>query len=289
MRCSILVIVLVGVMIALTMEETQAMDDIEIWRQFTSTLKKGAFPEEKVRPYHESFREPLVGYLAQMNRSASWEEWEATPEIHRVDNQVHFLIPLSFDNQKDTYCFSFLVEDKNWYFQHMETITIRLDKMSPLPTSSFPDLPEGKKAWVREEIRVQREVDMFNFLAKEKGPEFAYDWLKDAPGYSLAAKAWVPFAPASKGFILYLCWEQSNLRGNKVTLVKLNDRQATVTMKPLYFELYKASGHLNQQISFEDYRKLFETMWYDRAINGGWEMTIEYKDEEVVFNFNRKT
>ncbi|MCI0691655.1 hypothetical protein L0337_06555 [candidate division KSB1 bacterium] len=157
-----------------------------------------------------------------MREKASWEEWEASPEIYRVNNQVHFLISLSFDNQKGMFCFSFLSEGKNWYFQHLETITIRLDEISSLPTSKFPDLPEEQKAWMREEIRVSHQVRLFNLLAKEQGREFAFNWFKDGAGYSLAARTWVPFFPTAKAFILYLCWEQSNLLGNKVTLEKKN-------------------------------------------------------------------
>ncbi len=269
-------------------DATHAQGDLEIWREFVGTLKQGELPKEKIRPYHESLSEPLLGFLRQMREKAAWEEWEANPEIFRVNQQAHFLISLSFDNQRGSYCFSFIIEGKAWYFQHLEFITIRLDQISSLPASAFPDLPEEKKMWIREEFRVSHLVRLFNLLAQEKGREFAFNWLKDGAGYALAARAWVPFFPSAKAFILYLCWEQSNLLGNKVTLEKLNDDQATVSMRPLYFDLYKATAHLKQQISFEEYRHLFETIWHDRAMSAGWELTIAYEGEEVVFNFKKK-
>jgi hypothetical protein len=170
----------------------------------------------------------------------------------------------------------------------MESITVRLDKISSLPASTFPDLPEEKKGWMREEIRVSNQVNLFNLLSKEKGREFAFNWFKDGPGYLLTAKAWVPFYPVRKALILYLCWEQANLNGNKVTLEQLDDNQAKVLMNPIYFKLYKQAGHLYQQISSEDYRRIFETIWHDRATSAGWELTIEYKGEETILNFKKK-
>ena len=141
-----------------------SQQDLKIWQDFTATLKKTDFPPEKLRPYYESFREPILGYLKQMREKADWREWEATPEIHRVENKVHFIIPLTFDNETATYCLSFLDESDEWYFQHIEAITIRLDKIPSLPTSEFPDLPEFKKASMRDEGRISEMVRLFNFL-----------------------------------------------------------------------------------------------------------------------------
>ncbi len=262
-------------------------EDVEVWKDFVQSLQKGEVTADRIRPLHESLKAPLIGFLAEMRDKAAWEDWEAAPEVHRVGNKIHYLIPLTFDGEKSTYCFSFITKGKTWYFQHMEGITIRLDKVSSLPTSSFPDLPEEQKAWVREEIRVSEHVRLFNMLSKEEGRDSALDWFKDGAGYSLAARAWVPFVPEWKGFILYLCWEQSNLRGNKVALQELDKRKALVTMEPMYFKLYDQSGHLKQQISFEDYRAIFETVWKDRARAAGWDVKISYRNGIAVFRFAR--
>ena len=84
----------------------------------------------------------MFGFLKIMREKADWQEFESESEVHNVGKQVHYLIPLTFDGGQATYCFSFLVEDDNWYFQHLEAITIRLDKIGSLPTSKFPDLAE---------------------------------------------------------------------------------------------------------------------------------------------------
>jgi hypothetical protein len=267
--------------------------DLSIWKEFVAALKKGEITPERLRPYYEEFRSPLMGYLKEMREKAAWAEWEAEPEVHRVGDRVHFLIPLSFEGPSVTYVFSFLSEPAIWYFQHLEAITIRMDKIGALPTSTFPDVPEETKAHIREETRWSREVRVFNLLAKDQGKDFAFDFFKDGNGYFLAARVWVPFVEPSRAFILYLCWEQANLIGNEVSLEKLEDDEAVVRMRTYFFRLYKVSAHLNQQISFEDYRKIFETIWLDRARAAGWELRIEcidkdYPAAECVLNFTRK-
>jgi len=123
-------------------------------------------------------------------------------------------------------------------------------------------------------------------LAKEKGREFAFDWFKDGVGYFMEARTWVPFMPPSRAFILYLCWEQANLRGNPVTLEKLDDREATITLDPHYLRFHSQTD-VGRQISAEDYRRLFETIWQDRAENAGWKLQITYKGNTCVFHLTR--
>jgi hypothetical protein len=220
-----------------------------------------------------------------MRAKANWKEWEAVPEIHQVENKIHFIIPLTFDAVTTTYCLTFLDEKDNWYFQHIEAITIRLDKLTDLPASTFPEVPEATKAHIREEGRVSEMVRLFNFLAKEKGKDFAFSWFKDGYGYALAAQTWVPFFTLAKSLILFLCWEQENLHGNDVTLEKLTEDEALVRLQLLYFHLYKVAAHLKQQISSEDYRKIFETIWQDRAEKAGWKIEIKYEGDDCLFRF----
>ncbi|MBS1226328.1 MAG: hypothetical protein H6R32_262 [Candidatus Aminicenantes bacterium] len=269
-----------------------AVDDLAVWKEFVAAMKTGGLPSEKVRPYYEELRAPILGWLKEMSQKAVWAEWDKRPEVHRVGEHVHFLIPLTFDGRTVSYCLTFLVEDGAWYFRHLEAINIRLDKTGPLPASTFPDVDEATKAHIREEARWSREVRVFNELAALKGKTYAFDFFKDGNGYFLAAKTWVPFVEPRKAFILYACWEQANLRGNAVTLEALDDAAAVVRMSTYFFGLYKASAHLRQQIPFEDYARIFETIWKDRARAAGWALEIEYKNEgfrasECVLRFKR--
>jgi hypothetical protein len=198
----------------------------DVWDEFVALLKDGSLAADKIRPYHESLQESLPGLLETMRTKANWTEWQASPEMHQVGSQVHFLLPLTFDGESRTFCFSFLVDEGRWYWQHVESIVIRMDQLASLPTTEFPDVPEAQKAWIREEHRVTEQVHLFRWLVDEKGRSSAFDWFKDGAGYVLAARTWIPFVEISRAFILYVCWEQTNLRGNRVTLVKLEEREA---------------------------------------------------------------
>jgi hypothetical protein len=266
----------------------QDQELIGVWRQFVSELKEGGLKEDKMRPYEEvrQMAPPALWlkWLSLMREKATWSEWEATPEIHQLGTTVHYLIPLTFDARKNTFCFTFLLEENHWYFRHMESITIRLDQISPPPVSKFPDVTEQKKVWIREERRMQAQIDLFNFLSKEKGKEYAFNWFKDGAGYFLEAKTWVPFVAPRKAFILYLCWEQSNLQGNSVTLLRLDDDAALVKLEPTYFKLYEQTS-IQQKLNLEDYRRIFETQWQDRANSAGWNLEIHCQNAECTFSF----
>jgi hypothetical protein len=265
-------------------------DDLKVWKEFVLLYKNNELSQEHIRPHQEFPREQLMETLNRFGRNVSWEEMESEPEIIRYDNQLNFLVTLTTtEGGKYTYCFSFILEGDKWYFQHFEGIFIRLDKIASLPTSEFPDLPEETKAWMREEFYWSKMAWIFNTISQNSGKDSAFNIFLDGSGYFLAAKAWVPFVPPTKAFILYLCWEQANLIGNAVTLEKLEDKEALVKIKSIYFALYRRTAHLKHQISFEDYRKIFETIWYDRAKRAGWNLKIEYRFEadECIFHFTR--
>lgn len=268
-------------------------DDPRIWKEFIHTLRTGKMTVEKIRPYEQlgdKFRPILLGFLDSVRTQASPEDWNAQPEIIRIENRIQYIVPWTARNQKITYCFSFLSENSQWYFQHLEAIFVRLDKVSSLPTSTFPDVSEAKKNWAREEIYWSFIVINFYLpVAKEKGKEYALGMLKDGAGYFVGARAWVPFAAPHKAFILYLCWEQANLRGNEATLVKLEDNEAIVRLNTHFFALYSAAAHLKPVISLDDYKQIFETIWQDRASNAGWHLDIQYSpDYESTFHLTRK-
>jgi hypothetical protein len=170
----------------------------------------------------------------------------------------------------------------------LESIVLRLDQLGPLPATRFPDLPEPDKTWIREEIQVSRDVWLFNALAAEKGRDSALAGFRDGAGYALAARAWVPFVDPARAFILYLCWEQTNLRGSEVSSERLDDDQAVVRLRPLYLVLYERAAHLKQQIQPQDYRQLFAFRWQDRAANAGWNLLVSYEGDQAVLQFSKR-
>jgi hypothetical protein len=272
----------------------QGQDDLAIWKEFVAGIKGGKITPDQIRPYEgipkETQLEQLKAFKGYHDKYNTWKEWE-NPKVFPVGNQVHYIVTFTWGGQsKNDFCFTLLKDGGKWYYRHVEGIFIRLDEVDKLPASVFPDLPEERKAWQREEIFWSQMVYFHNVLAKDKGKDFLANLLRDGAGYYLAARTWVPFVPPERAFILYSCWEQSRLRGNAVTLETLADREAVVRLQAHFFHLYKRTSHLKEQIAFEDYRRIFETVWQDRAAAAGWRLEIKYEDPEClkcVLRFSR--
>ena len=281
-------IILISLIIISSYNVGFTQEEKDIWKDFTQKLKNGEITAERIKPYYESLKDPLLGFLKQIKENVDWKSFEMYPEIFKVKNHIHYVISLKFGEKKRDFCFSFLLENGNWFFRHLEAIFIRLDKTGEPPVSTFPDLPDERKAWMREEIRIGRQVRTYNELKNLKSKEYALNWFKDGRGYFLRARTWCPFVETTKAFILYTCWEQANLRGNKVTLEKLEENEAVVNMQLDYLALYQRAAHLKQQISYEEYILIFETVWKDRAYNAGWEIDIKYLENlYCVFTFKK--
>ena len=292
MRREITLLITVCLLFLILSNLANSQDELKIWKEFVTALKNNEMTLERIRPFDDAWKETILGWLNMIKEKVPLKELETKPEYFQVDNKVHFILPLTYEGRQVDYCFTFFTEGDNWYFHQLESMFIRLDKTPSPPTSEFPDIPEETKAKDREEWRVSKQVRLFNFLSEEKGKDFALNWLCDGLGYFLASQVRVPFVTPKKAFILYLCWEQANLRGNKVTLEKLDDDEALVRMELIYFALYEAAAHLKEQISYEDYRQMFETIWQNRAEKAGWKLKITYeeeayKGEKCFFHFTK--
>jgi hypothetical protein len=271
----------------------QDAEALRIWKEFVSDLRAGKMENpERFRLMNPAWHDSFVGWMKSLRENVDWEKSIATPEIFRVGDEIKYVIPLWIKAEdglrEHTYCFSLILYKDRWYYRHLESITLRLDKVKDLPASEFPDVPEERKAWIRNETEVSDAIRLFNFLAKEKGRDFAYDWFKDGPGYVVAATAWVPFYAKERAFILYMGWHLRNMRGETVTLEKLDDKEASIRWtQPLFFEIYKRASHLKTWISAEDYRRLFETIWQSRAAAAGWNLAIAEEGNATVMRFTR--
>jgi len=267
-------------------------DKEAIWSEFITQLKNREITLDKIRPMDElgdNFKPVLLGFLDSLRVQASEEDWEVLPEIIDQDDKLLFIFPWSTRFDKTDYCLTFSLEGSDWYIQHLEAIFLRLDRYGDLPVSEFPDIDDRTKTWIRQETYWSYIIINFYLpLSKKYGKQYALSLLKDGGGYYVAAKTWVPFMPEHKAFILYLCWEQSNLRGNDITLLSLNDSEAVLEMGSYFFALYGVTSHMRNLVSFEEYKEIFETIWHDRAKYAGWELKIDYGDNYTVrFNFTR--
>ncbi len=295
--------ILLGLAVVLSSVPTQfggaasatSPDDLAIWREFVAALKADSLAVERIHPPKPLTAESQLALLKGFTKGAAWEEWEVAPEIVRFENLVSFFITLGQKrNSPWTYTFNFEVEDGRWYYRFLEGIFLRLDKVISLPAdaAAFPDRPGESKNWMRQEIYWSEQVRLFNFLSREIGQEGAWRWVKTGPGngvgYVLGATTWVPYFPPHRAFIFYLCWEQAKLQGENITLEKVDDHEAVVRLDDsTYFSLYQRASHLKTQISFEDYCKIFETIWQDRAAAAGWKLTVDGQGRKIYLRFSR--
>jgi hypothetical protein len=256
------------------------IDNISIWQGFIWLLTNDKISSVKLRPYHDSLTGPMLSFLKNFAQKITLRDKTVVPKVYQVKDKVHYIVSLDDDN----YCLSFVVDKDIWYFQHVECVFIRLDSVTA-PTNAFPDISEDQKNWIRQEIDISNKIRLYNFIVKTKDKDFALNWFMDGEGYLLAARTWVPFVSPERAFILYLCWEQSNLLGNKTKLEHLDGNHATVRLKPLYIEIYNKAVHIKQQIKYADYISIFEATWYDRSIKAGWKLNISYESEECIFEF----
>ena len=295
MRISRGIVLILVMMFCNNFASTAGQDEVAIWKEFVALLKSVALPLDRIRPPNPLTPESQLALLNNFAKAATWEEWEVVPEIVHYGNLVSFIVTLGKKrNSPWTYTFNFVIEDGRWYYRFLEGIFIRLDKVSSLPAeaSGFPDRPEEGKHWMRQETYWSEQVRLFNFLTHEKGKDSAFRWVKgglaNGEGYALAATVWVPFYPMHRAFILYLCWEQAKLQGENVTLEKLDEKEAVVRFDNLtYFALYMQSSHLKEQISQEDYIKIFETIWQERASAAGWTLKIDGQGRRIFLRFSR--
>lgn len=268
-------------------------DDLEIWRAFLGALRSGGMDDPaRYRPLHPGLRDPLIGFLAEIRSTAVWTETDPPPEVFRVGSRRHYILPVAFRRGESTstatLCFTLVLEGGEWYFEHLEGIVLRLDKLGDPPISSFPDLTEDEKAWIRDEIQVSKDVRLFAELLRERGKSAAFDWFKDGGGYALQARTWIPFVPPERAFILYAGWDLANLRGEGAVLEAMSDEAARIRFTPRIFALHARTAHLKSWISAEDLRRLFETVWLDRARAAGWDLRIAYEGDACVLHFARR-
>lgn len=267
-------------------------DPKTVWSEFIGLMKSSSMTMDRIRPLHPSLREPVFEILQELACKVPPSAWPNDPALQVRGNHVICQVALSPRHAKPghtepghakpchtepcRFIFTFEVDGDHWFFRHLESITILMDSVPPLPASSFPDLPEATKAWIRAEVRATEDVRLFNYLNAERGHRFALDWFRDGQGYSMAARSWLPLLPEPAAFVLYLCWEQSVLSGSKVTLEHLDEQTAAVRICPICLQVYERAVHLKQQIPREDYEAVFEVVWEDRALAAGWHLDISW-------------
>jgi len=144
-------LLILGLLVLGLFNFTNSQNEIKIWKEFVSALMNDHITIDKIRPVEDSWKEPMLRWLKQIKENyKSLEELEQDPEAFRVNNKVHFIVPLTRGESSRDMIFTFIIEGEEWYFHLLEGMFIMFNKMPSLPTTEFPVMSENKKTWQRE-------------------------------------------------------------------------------------------------------------------------------------------
>jgi hypothetical protein len=174
------ILVMVGLLVFTVWAAAQ--EPAGVWAEFVGKLKSGTLTAVNIRSEYTTPEQQLV-WLKQLKEASdarkSWTDWEAKPEFFRVGDHVQVVARVHDGTRYLTLCLTFLIEERRWYYSHMENIFIRLDQIGPPPVALFPDIEEETKAWMREETYWSTFIGgVYAPLVKEKGAAFVFNLLK---------------------------------------------------------------------------------------------------------------
>jgi hypothetical protein len=66
------------------------------------------------------------------------------------------------------------------------------------------------------------------------------------------------------------------------------EQEALLEIELSEFKLYRETSQLRKQIEWDACKRLYETIWHDRAAHAGWELNIAYDDKMCVLRFRRQ-
>jgi hypothetical protein len=250
-----------------------------IWKEFIEKLCHDSLKEcdlnDEMSPFLFSF---LCGKDAQNRR-----EIFINAPVNMIDGEFRKSIFLSCPD--DEYRFDFEVNKEKWKLCYIECITLPLSNINNFPYDSFIPL-SGKENWIKAEKSISKMIYFFCKLRKIFNFDEALLWLNDGAGEFLCARSWVPFYKDSKSFILYSSWIENRINGENVSVEIFSDEKCVMRFKQhLWFKIYHATGHFRTQLSFDDYKKIFESIWQDRAFHSGWNIMFEYEGYDTILTF----
>jgi hypothetical protein len=118
------------------------------------------------------------------------------------------------------------------------------------------------------------------------GVDEALSWFKDGAGEFLCAKSWVPYYKDPKAFIAFSAWIENRINKENISINEFPDSKCQLRfIGHLWFKVYNIASHIKTQISFDEYKMLFEYIWQDRATNAGWDISFQYIGEDTILSF----
>lgn len=259
------------------------------WAWFRRKLLAGDWSPEDLEPLREELRGPLLQVLGLLRGLG--QESDESVSLQRTllgPDSLSFLFCIAPARQPFV---ATVVRGGTGQHRLRQLEGIMLDvparPVMPYDARELPRLAAETEHWMRGELEMTERVRLFRYLTQEESREFALRWFADGAGYLLAARSWLPYLASGPAFLWYAAWSETHLRGNPVVVHRGGPDGGLLEMTdPLHWRLYRATGHLRQQISEADYEAVFEAVWEDRALHAGYGLSVR-RDRGLELGFLR--
>ena len=252
----------------------------ELWGLFREKLRNNTFNDVD---FHIDMRWFLSAFLTDESAKFRRDKFFNAP-FTAVDGETKKIILV--DCPDSEYRFDFIETASYWQLCFIECITLPVNGIVE-PCNDFIPLPE-QEAWIKAEREISQTVHFYCKLKELLGINEALSWFKDGAGTLLCAKSWVPFYKDSKAFIAFSAWIENRINGEHVSIDHFSDLKCQLRFTGhIWFQVYHKASHIKTQLTFDEYKMLFEYIWVDRANNAGWDVSFDYVDEDTVLTFSK--
>jgi hypothetical protein len=90
------------------------MDPLCVWQEFLSQMREETLLAERICPYDESLLQPLQSVLSKLRPRLIAQDTDRTPEIFLCGNQVHYILPLRFEEKNEQYKPGAAGQEQDW-------------------------------------------------------------------------------------------------------------------------------------------------------------------------------
>ena len=254
------------------------MNPVTVWEEFVHKLRNDTLSEVDCRPIEGQYHGLYVLRPEFEEAKKSLFDMPTPPWEWGEDRLIFNVVnpPAITRNTR----FDFIVDDERWRIYWVEQMTLPIKKVAPLPFDDFPALDTIAEGFALADVYYTQKALMFVRLKKSEGIDAALSFFEDNVGSN--SGAWLPYFREPKALVVALCWVETRLNHERVSIESFSDTECIVRYHGhVWFRHYKASTHMRTIISEDDHRRLFEHVWRHRASQGRWTTRFEYEGEDT--------
>ena len=252
------------------------------WLKFCNKMRADALNDEDFSDEMRIFLSPILCGCDAIQRRSKF--LDSPYDIYENDKKCSVIVHCPDDD----YRFDFSFMNDKWKLLFIECITLPVSDLSVMPYTAFQRLPV-KETEIRREKEISKLIYFYDQFRKLVGRQKAMEILFDGAGEFLCAKSWVPFFDETLSYIAYAAWIENCIYGEQVEIVSFSEQCCRLLFhKHIWRKLYTMTGHIRKMIDYEEYIDIFESIWKNRAFESGWELQVNYRDEDTELVFTKR-